>query len=107
MIDNWFCCFYHSYILSYWQVQNLPSEKLTAKESFAVCVQPFHEYDNVNQIIEFIELNRILGVEHFTFYNYTISPQVSCILENYIDIIIDIIFENTRYLRADLSYRGK
>ena len=24
-------------------------------------------------------------MEHFTFYNNTISPQVSCILENYID----------------------
>lgn len=36
------------------------------------------------QILEFIELNRILGVQHFTFYNHTIGEQVACILKRYI-----------------------
>ena len=98
-------CLYHLYILSPWQVQNLPSEKLTAKESFAVCVKPFHEYDNVNQILEFIELNRILGVEHFTFYNNTVSPQVSCILENYIDNNIVTVLPWKLDLRSKIDIR--
>lgn len=35
--------------------------------------------------MEFIELNRILGVEHFTFYNHTIGEQVNCILKDYVN----------------------
>ena len=79
-------CSYHLYILFYWQVQYLHLENKTPKESFAVCVKPLHfEYNNVNQIIEFIELNRIIGVEHFALYNDSIGPQVSCVLKNYIE----------------------
>ena len=33
--------------------------------------------------MEFIELHRILGVDHFTFYNHTVGPEVGCILEDY------------------------
>ena len=36
-----------------------------------------------HQMIEFIELNKVLGVEHFTLYNHTIGPQVSCLLRKY------------------------
>lgn len=35
------------------------------------------------QILEFLELNSILGVHHFTLYNDTLGPQVGCILEDY------------------------
>ncbi|KAK9883000.1 hypothetical protein WA026_001212 [Henosepilachna vigintioctopunctata] len=52
---------------------------------FGVCVKPFHfEYNRALQMLEFIELNRILGVEHFTFYNHTMGPQVDCLLRDYI-----------------------
>ncbi|KAL1494409.1 hypothetical protein ABEB36_010012 [Hypothenemus hampei] len=51
---------------------------------FAVCVKPLHfDYNKELQIMEFIELNRLMGVDHFTFYNHTIGPQVSCILDHY------------------------
>ncbi|ERL96193.1 hypothetical protein D910_01374 [Dendroctonus ponderosae] len=51
---------------------------------FAVCVKPLHfNYNKELQIMEFIELNRLMGVDHFTFYNHTIGPQVSCILDHY------------------------
>lgn len=33
--------------------------------------------------MEFIEFNRLMGVDHFTFYNHTIGPQVACILDHY------------------------
>ncbi|KAJ3625269.1 hypothetical protein MTP99_018827 [Tenebrio molitor] len=53
---------------------------------FAVCIKPLHfDYNRALQILEFIELNRIMGVEHFTFYNHTIGPQVGCILQDYVD----------------------
>lgn len=52
---------------------------------FAVCVKPLHfNYNRALQISEFLELNRILGVEHFTFYNHTIGPQVECVLRDYV-----------------------
>jgi len=39
-----------------------------------VCVKPIHfDYDKTLEIIEFIELNKILGVTKFTFYNHTMS----------------------------------
>ncbi|KAF7267066.1 uncharacterized protein LOC143202028 [Rhynchophorus ferrugineus] len=51
---------------------------------FGVCVKPLHfDYNKEMEIMEFIELNRLLGVDHFTFYNHTIGPQVSCILREY------------------------
>lgn len=36
------------------------------------------------QMLEFLELNSILGVHHFTLYNDTVGPQVGCILEDYV-----------------------
>ena len=66
-------------------VLNLEINKNKVKGSFAICVKPLHfEYNNVNQIVEFIELNRIMGVKHITLYNHTIGPEVDCILKNYI-----------------------
>lgn len=53
-------------------------------DGFAVCVKPLHyHFNRAMQLIEFIELNRILGVTHFTFYNHTIGPEVDCVLRDY------------------------
>ncbi|GAB6031050.1 hypothetical protein CHUAL_007864 [Chamberlinius hualienensis] len=52
---------------------------------FAVCVKPLHyDFNRAVQLIEFIELNRILGVSHFTFYNHTIGHETACALKHYI-----------------------
>lgn len=34
-------------------------------------------------LLEFLELNNLLGVSHFTFYNHTIGPKATCVLEHY------------------------
>lgn len=34
-------------------------------------------------MLEFLELNTILGVSHFTFYNHTLGPRASCVLKHY------------------------
>lgn len=50
-----------------------------------VCVKPLHFFYNQSlQMLEFIELNRLLGMEHITFYNDSIGPNVDCILQHYI-----------------------
>lgn len=36
-------------------------------------------------LLEYLELNAILGVSHFTFYNHTLGPRASCALQNYMD----------------------
>lgn len=33
--------------------------------------------------MEFVELNSLLGIGHFTFYKNTIGPNVECVLDNY------------------------
>lgn len=67
-------------------IHNLEVDKEKVKDSFAVCVKPLHfDYNNINQIIEFIELNKLMGVSHFTLYNHTIGDEVGCILKSYVD----------------------
>lgn len=36
------------------------------------------------QMLEFIELNSLLGMDHITFYNDSISSTTNCILNHYI-----------------------
>ncbi|CAD7086486.1 unnamed protein product [Hermetia illucens] len=50
----------------------------------AVCVKPFHfSYNKPLYLLEFLELNTLLGVSHFTFYNHTLGSYASCILHQY------------------------
>ena len=52
--------------------------------SVGVCVKPVHfEYNKTSELIEFLELNRLLGVSHFTLYNDTMSDEVSCVLQRH------------------------
>jgi len=49
-----------------------------------VCVKPVYNwYNKTQEILEFIEMNRMLGVDKFSFYNHTMSPEVSCVLGHY------------------------
>lgn len=34
-------------------------------------------------MLEFLELNNLLGVSHFTFYNHTIGPKAKCVINHY------------------------
>uniref|UniRef100_A0A0K8SU52 Glycosyltransferase family 92 protein n=1 Tax=Lygus hesperus TaxID=30085 RepID=A0A0K8SU52_LYGHE len=49
-----------------------------------VCVKPLHfNYNQTLQLIEFIELNSLLGMDHITFYNDSISSTTDCVLKHY------------------------
>lgn len=52
--------------------------------SFAVCVSPLFGNISFHRVVEFIELSRLLGVDHFIFYNHSIPQQVSDALSYYI-----------------------
>ena len=59
---------------------------LKEQNKFGVCIKPIHSnFSSPQSIIEFIELYKILGVSHFTFYSVSVSRQTSCLLQKYID----------------------
>lgn len=64
---------------------NLKYKQIMSNQNkIAVCVKPLHyEYNKLDNLIEFIELNRILGIDHFLFYNHTVGPKVNCLLNQY------------------------
>ncbi|KAL7738715.1 hypothetical protein ACLKA6_007477 [Drosophila palustris] len=53
-------------------------------DRMAVCVKPFHfSYDQALYLMEYLEFYALLGVSHFTFYNHTLGPRASCVLQSY------------------------
>lgn len=40
-------------------------------------------FNKASELITSIEINRILGAQHFVVYNYSVSPQVDLILQRY------------------------
>lgn len=36
-------------------------------------------------LLEFLELNTVLGASHFTFYNHTLGPRANCVLKHYVN----------------------
>lgn len=51
---------------------------------FTVCVSPLnYRYSKAYELVEMIELNRILGAEYFVFYNYSTDSNVDRVLEYY------------------------
>ena len=67
-------------------LHSLPVLSSTKKilRNFTICVAPLRFQTPITyQLIEWIELNRILGVELFVFYNYTVTDTDSHVLEFY------------------------
>ncbi|XP_024080390.1 uncharacterized protein LOC106668281 isoform X2 [Cimex lectularius] len=53
-------------------------------DKIGICVKPLHfAYNQTLQMLEFIELNSLLGMDHITFYNDSISSTTDCILRHY------------------------
>ena len=60
------------------------SAHLVPRRNFSVCTAPLnYGYNHAHELVEWIELNRILGAEFFTFYNYTSGPAVDSVLNFY------------------------
>ena len=58
-----------------------------------VCVQPlYNNYNESQDLVEWLELNQILGATKFTIYKDNVSKQVSCVLDYYQDLgIIEVL----------------
>lgn len=54
--------------------------------SIAACLAPLHDMDDVTsaRLMEWLELNRLLGIEHFVVYNFSCThPMANRILRHY------------------------
>lgn len=58
-----------------------PSE---AKRTFTVCVPPLNSrYSKAYQLVEMVEVGRLLGADHYFFYNYSTEWNVDVVLNHY------------------------
>ena len=54
------------------------------RKKFAVCVSPlFGEYNSTTNMIQWIELNRLLGADLFVFYNFSVAKNIDAVLRFY------------------------
>lgn len=68
----------------------------TWEGDFSVCVKPFHyEFNRAVWLVEFIELNQMMGVSKFFFYNHTVGKDVEHVLQKYIKEGVVEIFKWT------------
>lgn len=66
------------------KIQNRPDERPATRQTLGICVKPLHyNYNRVLQLVEFIELHKILGTTHVTLYNDTVGEEASCVLKYY------------------------
>ncbi|TRY80275.1 hypothetical protein TCAL_12398 [Tigriopus californicus] len=67
------------------KIHTLP--RLNSKDiagTFVVCVRPFfRNWNSTFQLIEFLEMYKILGVSHFVFYDYQIGKGAKIVLNHY------------------------
>ncbi|XP_059161019.1 beta-1,4-galactosyltransferase galt-1-like isoform X2 [Physella acuta] len=53
------------------------------ERNFTVCYPALYGYNNISRIIQAIEINRVLGAQHFFIYNYSISREMDAVLRHY------------------------
>ena len=68
---------------------NVPNKyfrnRFSSVDKYTVCVSPLHDnYSNAHELIEWIELNKILGADKFIFYNFSCTPFVSRVINSYV-----------------------
>ncbi|KAK2145677.1 hypothetical protein LSH36_664g01040 [Paralvinella palmiformis] len=66
---------------------------LKPRATFTVCVSPLNKhYDDIHSLVEFIEMNLILGADKIVFYNHTTGPHLDRYLSHYVSIgVVDVI----------------
>ncbi|XP_052759566.1 uncharacterized protein LOC113513387 [Galleria mellonella] len=54
------------------------------EENLHICVKPFHySYSREDWLLEWFELNKLLGASHFYMYNESLSAPVGCLIDHY------------------------
>ncbi|XP_043200057.1 uncharacterized protein LOC122369400 [Amphibalanus amphitrite] len=74
--------------------------------NFAVCVKPFHyQFNRAVWLVEFIEFHRLLGVNHFVFYNHTVGTDVERVLRFYESRGVATVIQWEMQLRSQKEIR--
>ncbi|ESO96728.1 hypothetical protein LOTGIDRAFT_239239 [Lottia gigantea] len=87
-------------------VNNRPFRSLNKTRSqFCLCVPPLYGDLKPLHFVEFMELSLLLGVEHFTFYDYQIGPEIRSIVKVYENLgIVTVLKWNIPDVRHIWSY---
>ena len=77
--------------------------------TFSICVPPIHTYSNFKELIEWIELTMLLGVEHFTFYKVSMSKRMEQVLSYYSKRgLVEVLpWQMPKDLSKDMHYHGQ
>lgn len=67
--------------------------KKETKKLFGLCVPPLFGSVGMTKLVQFLELNRILGASHFHFYLHNASSSVRVILNHYAKLNLATLFE--------------
>ena len=88
------------------QIHRFPLRNQTKEVSLAVCVKPFHfQFNRALWLIEFIEMYRVQGAQHFIFYNHTLGPDVEKAISYYIKLGIVSLQQWNLPLRSQKDIR--
>lgn len=81
----------------------------TVGGKYGICVPPLHGDISVDRLVEFIELTRILGASHFTFYDLAINKEMRKALSQYeTKGLVSVLEWNLpEYTRNKLHYFGQ
>lgn len=82
-------------------------EKPDKKKQFGICVQgPAYNISDAQIFVSFIEMHRILGVEHFTVYTQDVKPAVIQFLQQYVqEGLLELLEWNIPV--TSIHYRGQ
>ncbi|XP_076325863.1 beta-1,4-galactosyltransferase galt-1-like [Tachypleus tridentatus] len=66
------------------RVHHLPlARNSDARGKIAACVAPFYHYmNNTYLVAQFLAFYRVVGIDHFTFYNFETGPRLRKMVEN-------------------------
>ena len=74
---------------------------------FTVCVPPLYGQIAQDKFIEFIEVTRNFGADHFTFYDHGVDDNVKMILKSYDKDLVEIRPWKHNYTDEVLWYKGQ
>ncbi|CAL1548065.1 unnamed protein product, partial [Lymnaea stagnalis] len=82
---------YPDYVSLTFNVSERPSNRLAVtypqprefRREFAVCFAALHDYKHPSRLVHAIEINRVLGAEHFYVYNYSVCNATDAAMRHY------------------------
>lgn len=94
----------------FYKIEVINNKYSNTRESgnFSICIPPLFGKISPQHLIEFIEMSRILGAEHFTFYNHDIGSEAMNVLAVYERMNLATVMSwPLRITNKDIWYYGQ